>query len=254
MSFDALAWAAKQKPGNLAAKMVLLALANYADENGCAYPSTAAIAEFGDMNHKTATTALDRLEAASMIADTGRRAGKSGQIKVYQLSLKSIPKQEASQIGEPPVFSAKATQKRVTDTVREPVTSEAKASSGKRASKSEYHRLPADWVPSPALPPRTAEKVAQWPPGKIHDELAALHRWALNAKDENGKGRKKDWQTAWVNWLERADSDQQQRHPTRDIGSISRTMSASLDVFSPLDERYGDAPRRPEAARYLSAG
>lgn len=122
MSFDALAWAAKQKPGNLAAKMVLLALANYANEAGEAYPSTAAIAEFGDMNHKTATAALDRLESLGMIADTGKKQGRSGQIKVYRLALESLPKTEASQKRKPPVFSAKDPQKRVTDTVKEPST------------------------------------------------------------------------------------------------------------------------------------
>lgn len=129
MSFDALSWAAKQRPGNLAAKMVLLALANFANEAGEAYPSTAAIAEFGDMNHKTATVALDRLEAAGLITDSGMRRGQSGQIKVYRLNLKSLPKTEASQKRKPPVFSAKDPQKRVvedpqkrvTDTVNEPV-------------------------------------------------------------------------------------------------------------------------------------
>lgn len=145
MSFDALAWAAKQKPGNLAAKMCLLALANYANDAGEAYPSTAAIAEFGDMNHKTATVALDRLEALGLISDTGRKSGRSGQIKVYRLNLQSHPKTEASQNREPPKFSGKATQKRVvedpqkrvTDTVREPVkepvNDDANASEAPRA-------------------------------------------------------------------------------------------------------------------------
>jgi len=90
VSFDALSWAAKQKPGNLAAKMVLLALANYANDAGEAYPSTAAIAEFGDMNHKTATVALDRLEVLGLISDTGRKSGRSGQIKVYRLNMDPI--------------------------------------------------------------------------------------------------------------------------------------------------------------------
>jgi hypothetical protein len=135
LSFDALAWAAKQRPGNLAAKMVLLALANYANEDGDAYPSTAAIAEFGDMNHKTATAAIDRLQELGLILDTGERRGRSKQIKVYRLALQSLPKQEASQNRKPPVFSDRDPQKRVTDTIKEPVTSEAKASSVARETK-----------------------------------------------------------------------------------------------------------------------
>jgi hypothetical protein len=151
MSFDALAWAAKQRPGNLAAKMVLLALANYANEHGEAYPSTAAVADFGDMNHKTATAALDRLEALGLIVDTGRKAGRSGQIKVYSLSLQSPPKAEASQKRKPPVFSNQATQKRVTDTIKEPVSSEAKASSERAREKVSFKPfvLPS-WIPDEA--------------------------------------------------------------------------------------------------------
>lgn len=150
MSFDALAWAAKQKPGNLAAKMVLLALANYADEHGCAYPSTAAIAEFGDMNHKTATVALDRLEALGLIIDSGKRAGRSGQIKVYRLNLQSLPKTEPSQNREPPVFSEQDPQKRVTDTVTD-TSSEPKGSSDTprkpKGKVEKFDYVPPEWVP-----------------------------------------------------------------------------------------------------------
>ncbi|QHL90982.1 hypothetical protein GVO57_09325 [Sphingomonas changnyeongensis] len=123
MSFDALAWAAKQRPGKLASKMALLALANYADEQGCAYPSTAAIAAFGDMDHKTATAALDHLANLGLIADTGRRAGHTKQIKVYRLALERAPETEAYQKRKPPASAVKAPQKRGTDTVREPVIS-----------------------------------------------------------------------------------------------------------------------------------
>lgn len=75
-------------------------------------------------------------------------------------------------------------------------------------ARGDYHRLPEGWEPTKPLPPKTQAKADQWPPGAIDDELAALHRWALNAKDENGKGRKKNWDTAWVNWIERRDGEQ----------------------------------------------
>ncbi len=211
MSFDALAWAAKQKPGNLAAKMVLLALANYANEAGEAYPSTAAIAEFGDMNHKTATVALDRLEAMGLISDTGRKQGKSGQIKVYRLALKSHPKAEASQNREPPKFSAKDPQKRVTDTVMEPISSEAKASSDKRARSPKFEfRCPEgvdamDW--SALIDNRKAKRAALsegahrqiinkldrwnrdgWPPGPIVAH-AAERGWTTVFETDEMKGQ-----------------------------------------------------------------
>jgi hypothetical protein len=79
----------------------------------------------------------------------------------------------------------------------------------------EYHRLPEGWAPTRPLPSSTQAKIDLWPPGKIDDELAALHRWAANADNAKGKGRKLDWDAAWVNWLEKADSDWKPRSGKR---------------------------------------
>jgi hypothetical protein len=185
MSFAALAWAAKQKTGGLATKSVLLALANYADEHGCAYPSTAAIAEFGEMDHKTATVALDRLIAAGLIADSGQRAGRTKQVKVYRLNLESL--------SEP-----KAPQKRGTDTVREPIPQKATPSSGKRAmpAKPVMSLLPADFQPIMKPGSITATTVDGWPPGRLEDELEhfADHHTVKATLSA-------DWQASWRTWV-----------------------------------------------------
>jgi len=147
MSFHALAWAAKQKTGGLATKSVLLALANYADEHGCAYPSTAAIAAFGEMDHKTATAALDRLISAGFITDTGDRAGRTKQVKIYRLILERQPETEAFQKRKPSVSESEAPQKRGTDTVREPSSPKTTSSTKERAPKAPTFILPSD-IPS----------------------------------------------------------------------------------------------------------
>ena len=251
MSFNALAWAAKQKTGALATKAVLLALANYADEHGCSYPSTAAIADFGEMDHKTATNALDRLVKAGLISDTGNREGRTKQVKVYRLEMESQPKAEAFQKRKPSVFSAKAPQKRVTDTIREPVPKKASPPLVKRerAERVEgYHRLPDDWTPTRPLPVTTQAKVDQWPPGKFADELAALHRWAANADNARGKGRKLDWDKAFVNWLERADNDWKPRNGTyRNNGNAIDTRRGprpdpAFDLFVSSARALASAP------------
>lgn len=66
-----------------------------------------------------------------------------------------------------------------------------------------WHRLPEGWVPTRDLPAPVQAKVDQWPPGALEDELAAFRRWAANAENKNGKGRKLDWDQAWRNWIGR---------------------------------------------------
>ncbi len=70
-----------------------------------------------------------------------------------------------------------------------------------------FHRLPEGWKPERELPERLAAKVAEWPPGATDDELESFHRWAFNADNKPGKGRKKDWEAAWHNWLDRQDKE-----------------------------------------------
>jgi hypothetical protein len=106
-----------------------------------------------------------------------------------------------------------------------------------RARAGDYHRLPEGWEPRKPLPPKTQAKVDQWPPGALGEELAALHRWAANAKNEAGKGRKKDWDAAWVNWIERRHDERYGRERTNGMGrhqpsdGLSATTRAARDVF-----------------------
>jgi hypothetical protein len=66
-----------------------------------------------------------------------------------------------------------------------------------------FHRMPEGWRPTKAIPSPAASQVDQWPPGKLDDVIACLKRWAANAPDQNGKGRKKDWDKFCWNWLTR---------------------------------------------------
>jgi hypothetical protein len=98
VSFDALAWAARQQTGSSGTKLVLLGLAECADrQHGLAFPSIAALVEFSSLDRKSIVSNLDKLETSGFISDTGRKVGLTKQIKVYKLNLESIPKKEPSQ-------------------------------------------------------------------------------------------------------------------------------------------------------------
>lgn len=67
MSWEALNWASKLKVGGITDKMVLITLANYADEQGCCYPSHKKIAEISECSVLTIIRALQRLEKKGFI-------------------------------------------------------------------------------------------------------------------------------------------------------------------------------------------
>lgn len=106
-----------------------------------------------------------------------------------------------------------------------------------------YHRLPEGWRPTKPLPPRIQAKVDQWPPGALESELARLHLWAANAKNEQGKGRKLDWDKAWWNWIERRDDEHYRQRRTDSVGrhqpadGLSSTARAAVSVFGPPSAR-----------------
>ena len=92
MSLDASIWAWKvrqkqKKGGSLKPlkKLVLLSLADRADEHHCAYPSMSRLVEDTEMDRKTVLKIIDELIDDGLIIDTGERKGRTKQVKVYQL-------------------------------------------------------------------------------------------------------------------------------------------------------------------------
>ena len=134
MSFEALAWATKQNIGSASDKLILLAYADrHNEETGCAYPSIAALCEFSSLNRKTVISSVARLEAAGILSDTGERRGETKQIKVYRVNIGTVPKSERSRKRNSTEKVVKQSQKRDTEPVRTYISSEANASSEKRA-------------------------------------------------------------------------------------------------------------------------
>lgn len=199
MSFDALAWAGKCKPGTASRKLVLLALADrHNNETNVAYPSIAWLVEFTDLNRKTIINCLDVLEESGFISDSGQRKGTTGQIKAYTLHIESVPKAEPFQKRNSSKNDAKQSQKRDTEPVRTRLPSEAKASSGTRAKPNpKLHELPDDWQPQPfGLNTESRKIVDGWPPGE-----AAIQLETFRAHHGKKGDRFKDWQKAWSTWV-----------------------------------------------------
>lgn len=137
MSWQALAWAAKQRVARAADKLILIAYAERCnDETGCAYPSLAWLEEFSSLDRKTVVESIKRLCSAKLIEDTGERAGRTKQVKIYRVLFGTVPKTEPSQKRNSSVFPVKQSQKRNPEPSREPIPQEALLLSGDSADAS----------------------------------------------------------------------------------------------------------------------
>jgi hypothetical protein len=205
-------------------KIVLLALADQANDEGrqC-WPSVETIMRRSGQGERTVRRALSSLEEKGHLT-RNHRVNDSTQYHIHP--CQNGTPAELAPVPNTTVGGAKSAPKPSRTTI-----SSQKATPSSRAGakpKLGFHRLPDDWEPAP-LPEITQAKLAQWPPGKISDELAAFRGWAANAKNEDGKGRKLNWNMAWVNWLNRAHSDWIARNGIRNIAS--QTGSRTLDAM-----------------------
>ena len=117
MSVEAINWAFRVQTKS-ALKLLLLALADYANENSYVWPSLAALEEKTCQDRKTIIASLKKLEDDGFLVDTGKRTGQTGQIKVYQLdmskstengAIKECRKRNSSKNGTVPDFPSNST-------------------------------------------------------------------------------------------------------------------------------------------------
>lgn len=109
MSVRALTWSFNLRLADMAAKAVLHALADHADENGRCWPSTRRIALWAGCNEKTARKALHRVEALGAI----QREGRTGLSDVFILQFEWTPtKIDPSQIRDLPKATVTPSLKR----------------------------------------------------------------------------------------------------------------------------------------------
>lgn len=88
MSWQATAWAAATRTGSPALKVVLLVLANYADDCGRCWPSQVRIAYESEVSERSVRRALKKLESLGLLSRLPRR-NPAGEVvtTAYQLAM-----------------------------------------------------------------------------------------------------------------------------------------------------------------------
>lgn len=87
MSWQALNWAAEQKTGSPHAKLLLLLLANRADENGICWPSQLTLAEQAEQSEDTVQRHLKTMEGRFIARARTKRTSGRWPGYVYQLLM-----------------------------------------------------------------------------------------------------------------------------------------------------------------------
>lgn len=99
MSIQAVAWAIDQKTGSPAGKVVLLCVANYADENGECWPSQETIAAETELSERSVREWLQKLEEAGLLTRSPRRRDDGYRASdLIRLSFKSQPAKSAGKV------------------------------------------------------------------------------------------------------------------------------------------------------------
>ena len=228
-------WAARQQPARPLDKLVLIAFADHVDKVSAeCYPSVAALCEWTGCDRKTVMKSTASLEAAGLLIDTGRRCGRTRQVKIYRLPVETVP--EAAPLAETvpetgqlkgTVFPAKGSQKRDTEPPKEPISQKTSSSSRKRAPAKAA--IPNDFVPM--MTGKTAAVVDGWPPGRVETEIEAMLDW--HAKE--GK-LSADWQASWRTWVRNSTRWETNNEQSRQTGRAPANRSAASNaIFAARD-------------------
>lgn len=101
MSVNAIRWAYKQRCGSASAKAVLACLADFASDEGAAWPSLNAIAEQTELSRRSVIRAVGLLEENGFLDVERERTGAVNDRNTYRLNLSKAPSGVVTQCHPP---------------------------------------------------------------------------------------------------------------------------------------------------------
>jgi len=201
MSFSRMRWAVRQLINDPAAKLLLILIANYANERGKAWPTQERLAVDCGMSERSIRYKLDVLEELGLltIKQIPHRGGRKSIYFLSEIELSNrqdLPVQPAEFAGKP---------------IKEPIN----------LSLSGEDDLDPPKSPSPSKPRTPSPLPDAWEPSSPDLDWAAEALPTVDVQNETAKFRehyqskgeqRADWGKCWRLWLRRCAS-YQQRHP-----------------------------------------
>lgn len=196
-----MAWARGIKTGSATVKSVLLAVANYADEEGVCWPSQEQLSEDTELSRHSVMRALDQLEDLGLVSRERRHRGDGSRtsdlimLDLSRTELRSTEQcssQQRSTQQQPKSHGATA----------EPII-EPSITKNTRGS-----RLSEDWVPSEASIAKAAE--LGFEARDLRTEIEKFKNyWIAKA---GASAVKVNWERTFQNWLITASSFKTRRN------------------------------------------
>ena len=210
-------------------KLVFLALADCANDEGLAWPSIATIARKSGVSERTVQRSIRLAEKAGLI----RREEVKGKGCKYWFN----PRHSVTPDKVAPVTNEALT----------PDTVSPKPSRTIIKKNIPPHEIPDDWEPQPFGAGTTSKKIVDgWPPGELEFQA---DKFRSNHGSKNN--RFADWQKAWSTWVlnsrefRNGNSGRTGNNPNgngRTVDGFAKALRHVAD--GPIDEPFGFDARR----------
>lgn len=250
MSIQAITQAMAVRDVSSSEKLLLIALANYADEHGCCYPSQRRLSADTCLSDRRVRALLAALEERGFLDRAERtRADGSRGTDLIRLHLPAQISGGAEMVsggvrksfpGGAEMVSGLTTFEPSVEPSIEPIEAQAPAP---KADARLGTRLPEDWFPSQLDIDGSAFMTAEAREREL-EKFRDYWRAVPGAK-----GRKLDWDATWRNWLRRAEENQPRFRKANDRPDHHTTAGSAREeslrnmyagAMAAIDERRRD--------------
>ncbi|HBW1600354.1 TPA: helix-turn-helix domain-containing protein [Klebsiella pneumoniae] len=195
-------------------KLLMLSLADRADELHCCYPSIQRLVKDTGMDRKTIGKWINQMIEDGFISDTGERKGKTKQVRVLRLNIevKEAQKRNSTKFGNntknghetSPILDNKRSQNWDAESVIEPNIEPTLSARGQFISEAAKRRIgvsPNGGIPFPPAFKPSADHIAI-----ASEKGISIETELLNFRDyHQARGTKLiDWNSAFRVWLRNA--------------------------------------------------
>ncbi|MFM3984327.1 helix-turn-helix domain-containing protein [Klebsiella pneumoniae subsp. ozaenae] len=195
-------------------KLLMLSLADRADELHCCYPSIQRLVKDTGMDRKTIGKWINQMIEDGFISDTGERKGKTKQVRVLRLNIevKEAQKRNSTKFGNntknghetSPILDNKRSQNWDAESVIEPNIEPTLSARGQFISEAAKRRIgisPNGEIPFPPAFKPSADHIAI-----ASEKGISIETELLNFRDyHKARGTKLiDWSSAFRVWLRNA--------------------------------------------------